>query len=206
MTKDKLEEIIQTLRDNGFISYLFNNRDEFYIKFFQDITDAKTIGIGGSVTIRELKLIERIEEMRKEVVHHWIPGLTEEEDEPIRRKEMACDLFLTSTNALTESGQLINIDGIGNRVAAMIFGPKKVYIVTGVNKIVKDLEAGISRIKNIAAPLNARRVKADVPCAVTGRCEECNSPRRICRVITIHERPPLRTEMRIYLINETLGF
>ncbi len=206
MTKGELKKVTKALEKNGFISCLFDRRDDFYRKFLEDIRDIQTIGVGGSVTVRELGLIDRLKEMGKVVVHHWIPGLTEEEDEPTRRKEMVCDAFLTSTNALTESGYLINIDGIGNRVAAMIFGPKKVFVVVGENKIVKNIEEGIGRVKNIAAPLNAQRVKAKVPCVSSGKCEECDSPHRICRVITIHERPPFRTEIRIYLLNEKLGF
>lgn len=164
MKEKRLDRTLYALCKNGFMAHGFTTRGDFYGDFFEDIKEARTIAVGGSVTIRELGLIEKLKAQGKEVIHHWVPGLTEEEDEPIRRKEMAADSFLTSTNALTESGFLINIDGIGNRVAAMIFGPKKVFVVVGVNKIVKDAEEGINRVKNIAAPLNAQRVKANVPC------------------------------------------
>ncbi len=206
MKNTGLIPVVDALNKNGFVALNFSSREDFYDKFLDDIQDAKIIGVGGSVTVRELDLIEKLKKMGKEVIHHWQPGLTEEADEPIRKKAITGDLFLTSTNALTETGYLINIDGIGNRVAAMSFGPKRVFVVAGVNKIVKDAAAGIRRVKNVAAPLNARRIRAHVPCAVSGQCEECDSPHRICRVILIHERAPLRTEMRVYLLNENLGF
>ena len=107
---------------------------------------------------------------------------------------------------MTVNGELINIDGIGNRVNAASFGPGKVILVAGYQKIVEDIQGGLHRIKNVAAPLNARRLNVDVPCARVGRCVDCNSPNRICRVIVIHERKPLLTEVLVILVGEELGF
>ena len=113
----------------------------------------------------------------------------------IRKSQMTSDLFLSSVNAVTLNGELVNIDGIGNRVNSTVFGPGKVILVAGYNKIVDDVQEGIKRIKNVAAPLNARRLNIDVPCAKLGKCVDCNSPNRICRVIVIHERKPSLTDM-----------
>jgi hypothetical protein len=119
---------------------------------------------------------------------------------------MTSDLFLSSVNAITLNGELVNIDGIGNRVNSINFGPGKVILVVGYNKIVDDVQEAIHRIKNFAAPLNARRLKIDVPCAKVGKCVDCNSPNRICRVIVIHERKPSLTDILVILVGEELGF
>lgn len=122
-------------------------------------------------------------------------------------KEMlTCDLFLTSTNALTLTGNLVNIDGTGNRAASMFFGPRKIIIIAGRNKIVGSIEEGLNRIKMYAAPANARRLNLSTPCASTGFCADCNSPERICRITTILERKPLLTDIHVLVVNEDLGF
>jgi hypothetical protein len=124
----------------------------------------------------------------------------------IRKAQMTCDLFLSSTNAVTLNGYLVNIDGIGNRVNSSVFGPGKVILVAGFNKIVDDVEEAIKRIKNVSAPLNARRLNIDVPCAKVGKCVDCNSPNRICRAVVIHERRPTLTDILVIIVGEELGF
>ena len=119
---------------------------------------------------------------------------------------MSADLFLSSANAVTLKGELVNIDGIGNRVNSINFGPGKVLLVAGYNKIVEDVQGGIERIKNVSAPLNAKRLNIDVPCAKVGKCLDCNSPNRICRAIVIHERKPSLTDIFIILVGEELGY
>ena len=120
---------------------------------------------------------------------------------------MTSDLFLSSANAITLNGELVNIDGIGEvRVNSTNFGPGKVILVVGYNKIVEDVQEAIKRIKNVAVPLNARRLNIDVPCAKAGKCVDCNSPNQISRVIVIHERKPSLTDILIILVGEELGF
>ena len=109
-------------------------------------------------------------------------------------------------NAITMNGELVNIDGAGNRVNSTTFGPGKVIIVAGYNKIVEDVQEAVKRIKNVAAPINARRLNIDVPCAKLGKCVDCDSPNRICRVVMIHERRPSFTDMLIILVGEELGY
>jgi hypothetical protein len=123
-----------------------------------------------------------------------------------RRAQLACDVFLSSSNAVTVEGELVNVDGIGNRVAAMIFGPGKVIVVAGWNKIVPDVNAAIQRIRNTAAPLNAKRLELNVPCAKTGYCVDCDVPDNMCRVTTIISRKPRKTDISVVLIAEQLGF
>jgi len=120
------------------------------------------------------------------------------------------DVFLCSSNAVTEDGKLVNIDSSGNRVASMMFGPKKVIVIVGKNKIVKDVCAGLERLKRVSGPLNAKRHNlVELPCVATGVCTDCNSPKRICRVITIMERAPNRVRdpnMTVVLVAKKLGF
>jgi hypothetical protein len=158
------------------------------------------------VTVRELGLIEKLTKRGNNVMHHWKTGLTEAVSRDIRHREGHADYYLCSANAITVEGDIINIDGIGNRVAHMIYGPKNVIIIVGHNKIVATVEDGIKRSKDIAGVMNARRVEAKTPCAKTGLCTDCRSPQRICRVVTIMQYCPWQTTTEIVLVNEHLGF
>ena len=171
--------------------------------------DAK-VGVGGSMTIRELGLIEALTRRGNRVVHHWIPDVPFSDWLPFMMEAHNSDVFLCSSNAVTEDGKLVNIDSTGNRVASMIFGPKKVIVIAGKNKIVKDVDAGLKRLKRVAGPLNAKRHNlVELPCVITGLCTDCNSPKRICRVITILERAPNRVRspnITVVLVADELGF
>lgn len=165
---------------------------------------AQTIGFGGSLTVALMNLGKVWGE--KTLLNHGLPDLTPEERLDIMRRQLTCDLFLTGTNALTLDGCIVNIDGIGNRVAAMFFGPKKSVIVVGHNKIVEgSIEAAIARIKADSAPPNAFRLKTATPCAATGFCSDCSSPERICRITTVLERQPLLSDITVLVVGETLG-
>ncbi|MGI6412463.1 MAG: lactate utilization protein [Syntrophomonadaceae bacterium] len=203
--EQKCQKVVEALRKNGFKAVYCLTGREAYNQIVAAAQDANTVGFGGSVTISQLQLQEAIKEMGKETLIHNLPHLSPEEKLAIRRRQLTCDLFLTSTNALTLSGQLVNIDAYGNRAAAMFFGPKKVIIVAGRNKIVEDTEAAINRIKNYAAPPNARRLNRKSPCAVTGFCSECDSPDRICRITVIIDRAPQLSDINIMVVNEDLG-
>jgi len=171
--------------------------------------DAK-VGVGGSVTIQELGLIETLTRRGNRVVHHWLPDMSVRDWLPFMTEEHNSDVFLCSSNAVTEDGKLVNVDSTGNRVASMIFGPKKVIVVVGKNKVVKDVAAGLKRLKRVAGPLNAKRHNlGELPCVSTGLCTDCNSPKRICRVITIMERAPNRVRdpnITVVLVAEEMGF
>lgn len=166
---------------------------------------AQTIGFGGSVTLGELNLHDALAGMGKELLIHNKPEFTPEQKLAIRRQQQICDLFLTSTNALTMDGKIVNVDGTGNRVAAMIFGPKKVIVAAGRNKLVEGTEHALERIKNYAAPANAKRLGYKLNCGQTGFCSDCNSPQRICNITTIIEKKPTQTDFTVLVINEDLG-
>lgn len=170
------------------------------------IAPGSTIGVGGSVTLREIGLIEALETRGHTIYQRWGAQVSQAIDLDYRRAQLTCDVFLSSSNAVTVEGELVNMDGVGNRVASMIFGPGKVIVVAGWNKIVPDVNAAIQRIRNTAAPLNAKRLELKVPCAKTGYCTDCDAPDNMCRVTSIISRKPRRTDLSVVLIEEKLGF
>jgi len=204
--EERVKRAIERLEAHDFKAIFVKNKKEATEEIWKYVVPQQKVGVGGSVTVRELGIVERLEGQGNVVYNHWKPGFSKEEILQIRKAQMTCDLFLSSVNAITLDGELVNIDGIGNRVDASVFGPGKVILVAGYNKIVENVEEAIKRIKNVSAPLNARRLNIDVPCAKVGRCVDCNSPNRICRVIVIHERRPSLTDVLIIIVGEELGF
>ena len=204
--EERTKRAVEKLVAHDFGAIYVRTKEEAVRELWKRITPSQQIGVGGSVTIRGLGVLEKLEAQGYTIHDHWKPGLSGENVLEIRKKQMTSDLFLTSANAVTLNGELVNIDGIGNRVNSISFGPAKVILVVGYNKIVEDVQKGIERIKNVAAPLNARRLNIDVPCAKVGKCVDCNSPNRICRVLVIHERKPTSTDILIILVGEELGF
>ena len=201
---ERIHQTLTALEKNGFQTFFVSNKDEALDKVLSLIPSNASVGFGGSVTLREINLIDALTARGNTVFEHW--SQPEENITSIMRKQLNSDVFVASSNAVTEDGKLINIDKAGNRVAAMIFGPKRVILVIGTNKIVKDLEEGIRRIRNIAAPMNAKRRGDKTPCTTTGTCTDCESPDRVCRVITILEKKPSRTDITVILLGEELGF
>jgi L-lactate utilization protein LutB len=169
-------------------------------------TGARSVGWGGSLTVIATGLfqtlkghpgIETIDTLDKQVSF--------EELIERRRKSLLVDLFITGTNAVTEDGQLVNLDMLGNRVAALTFGPKHVVVVVGRNKIVPSVDEAMFRVKNIAAPANAMRLDKKTPCVKTSYCEECKSPDRICNTWTITEKSYPKGRVKVVLVNQDLG-
>ena len=167
--------------------------------------DGVTVGFGGSVTIQELGLCEMLGE-HNTVVWHWrVPeGRTADE---LRREAASAEVYISSVNGLAETGEIVNIDGSGNRVASTIFGHKKVFFVVGKNKLAPDLEGALHRARNIAAPRNAQRLGVKTPCAEKGdKCYDCHSPARICRALSVFWTCPTGSEYEVVLIGEDLGY
>jgi hypothetical protein len=202
----RLKRVVEKLKAHDFNALYVKTKEEAIQEVFKYVTSDTRIGVGGSITLRELGIVEQLKARGNTVFDHWIQGLSKEESIKIRKVQMTSDLFLSSSNAITLNGELVNIDFFGNRVNAITYGPGKVILVAGYNKIVEDVQEAIKRIKNVAAPLNTRRLNIDVPCAKLGRCVDCNSPNRICRVVVIHERKPPLTDILIILVGEELGF
>ena len=160
--------------------------------------DGESIGIGGSVTIRDMGLAERLGTHNR-IVWHWAGGTAQEASET--------QIYLSSVNGLAETGEIINIDGTGNRVASGLYGHKKVYFIVGRNKLAPDYDAALWRARNIAGPKNAQRLQKKTPCAVKGdKCYDCKSPERICSALVFYWRKPSSMDFEVVLVDEDLGF
>ncbi len=161
----------------------------------------------GSMTAVEVGLWEEIGKLAGvEVIDPYQPGLPPEEGMALRVKGLTADIMIASSNAITLDGRLVNLDGMGNRVAAMAFGPKKVILVVGMNKVAADLDSAKARVKHYAGPVNAIRLGLDNPCAKTGLCIDCKSPQRICNIWSIIERSMIKGRIHVKLIGESLGY
>lgn len=200
------EKCVQNLTRNGFDAYFFGSRTGAVNQIMQLAEKFNTFGFGGSETVRSLGLVELIRKKAQRVYDHWESGLSSEEDLRRRLEQGRCDCFICSANAISVDGEIVNVDGVGNRTNAMTFGCKQVIIVAGMNKITHSLEEAVDRIKKIAAPMRAKSLNMKTPCAETGFCNDCNSPQRICRITAILHRNPLMTNVSVILIKDSLGF
>ncbi len=206
ITQDMIQECIGNLKKNGFDAHFVEDVGMAKEMILNMILGYESFGVGGSDTVRSMNIVKELKIKGKVVYDHWEEGLTKEQDLDLRLRQGRCDCFLCSANAISASGEIVNIDGIGNRVAAMSFGPKKVMIVAGVNKITPDLASAIKRAREIAGPLRAKSLGLATPCAKTGKCTDCNSPQRICRITVILSRQPALTPISVVLINKQLGY
>lgn len=167
--------------------------------------DGTTAAFGGSVTLEELKLYELLR-THNTVLSHWHPSEGVMPDE-LRTRAAVSEHYLLSANGIAETGEIINIDGSGNRVASMLYGHKKVWIVAGRNKLAPTYDEALRRARNVAAPKNAQRLNRKTPCAVRGdRCYDCKSPERICRGLAVLWVPMMGCECEVVLVNEDLGY
>ena len=161
----------------------------------------------GSMTAADMGLWEAISKLTGvELIDPYEAGIPPEEGLDRRRRCMTADMMIASTNAITLDGKLVNLDGMGNRVAAMTFGPKKVILVVGMNKVVPDLESAMARVKHYAGPVNAVRVGVNTPCVETGLCSECSSPQRICNAWSIIEGHMIKGRIHVKFVGENLGY
>lgn len=204
--EQKCQKAVEALGTNGFTAVYCRTPDDARNYILEAATDAATIGFGGSMTIADLTVQQTLADQGKEILNHSSSALSRDQKMEIMRRQLTCDLFLSGSNALTISGELINIDATGNRVAAMFFGPRRVIVVVGRNKLVDGTpQEAIQRVKQWATPPNAKRLSFNTPCAKTGFCSNCNSPDRLCRVTTIIDRKPRFTDLRVLVVNADLG-
>lgn len=205
--EQKCLKAVGSLVKNGFEAVYCATPLEAFDYIAKEAADATSVGFGGSMSIVGLGIEAQLRETGKEILNHASSALSRDEKLEIMRRQLTCDLFLCGSNALTLSGELVNIDATGNRVASMFFGPRKVIVVVGRNKLVDGTtHDAINRVKNWATPPNSRRLSFKTPCASTGFCSDCNSPDRLCRVTTIMDRKPRFTDVRVLVVNADLGF
>lgn len=198
------EKLQDSLVKKGYKVSCFGTKEEA-AQYICESIDGQTVGFGGSMTLEEMGLYEKLAE-KTEVYWHWrIPeGKTGADVLKIAKN---ADVYLSSVNGIAETGEIVNIDNTGNRVAATLYGHKKVFLVAGANKVAADLEGAIWRARNIAAPPNAKRLGKKTPCAVNAdRCYACNSPEKICRALTVLWDRPTGSDYEIILIDEKLGY
>lgn len=209
----RIQRTVAALEKNLFGVKYFPTAVDACEEILQRIPSGSKIGIGGSMTLKEMGLFDRLEHredvtfVNPEKVRETAPDFTAvlTKTANILRDFYTCDVYLTGTNAITEKGQLFNIDGVGNRVGTMCFGPKQVIVVAGQNKIVEDLDEAVQRVRHCVAPAVAKRISASTPCAETGVCVDCNSPARICNIFVVLHKKPMTTPVTVFLVGEELG-
>jgi hypothetical protein len=204
----KAESVIQNLKKRNINGVYFRTTTEAVAEICRMIPDGATVALGGSVTIMQSGLLDELRRRKVDLLDRYRPGITAEEVEAVMARGMTADIQLMSCNAVTADGKLVNEDGRGNRVAGLIFGPKKVIMMVGVNKIVPTVEDGIKRIREIAAPLNCMRLGLDTPCVRTGFCDDANClpPERVCSQITIIESNRPKDRLTVVFVGEELGY
>ncbi|MGI5850391.1 MAG: lactate utilization protein [Christensenellales bacterium] len=201
-----IEKTLSALKRKNFKAVYAKNAEDAKNYVLSVIGQNDTVGSGGSVTLVETGILDALLERGNQVYSGMLADRLGQDEDDVKRNGMTADVYLTSTNAITVAGDLINIDGTGNRVAAMIYGPPKVIIVAGKNKITANPNAAVARIKKIACPQNARRLGYHTPCAKTDRCEDCNHADRMCNV-TVHIQYPTRgKEIHVILIDGDFGY
>ena len=197
------EALVKALKSRRFLPEVFDTAQEAKAAALK-IIGSKSVGIGGSATVRDLGLAEALQANGNDVYWHWLAA--KEAKQAARDKALTADVYMCSSNALTADGRLVNIDGTGNRAAGLIYGPHEVVVVLGKNKIAGSLDEAIERIKRDACPQNARRLGLDTPCAKTGQCYDCRTEARMCNVTFILEAPtrPVKA-FHVLIVKEDLG-
>jgi len=201
-----IRSTIENLNKRGFISEYAENAESAKNRVLELVKGASSVGLGGSVTLYKTGIQNALAEAGYKVYGAAYAASIGEDSEEATKQSIFADVFLSSSNAVTEDGTLINIDGKGNRVAGLIFGPEKIIMVIGKNKIAANEAEAIARIKAIACPMNGKRLKKQLPCVLTGKCADCRSADRMCRVTVKHEAPTRGKEFHIILVNEDLGY
>ena len=197
-------KVAENLKKLGYQVTVFDTKEQAADYLCGEIKDT-TVGFGGSITLRDMGLYDRLQETNK-VAWHMYPAEGQNKDE-LRMLARNTDVYLTSANGLAETGEIINIDGAGNRVSESIFGHKKVYFVIGKNKLAEDYDKALWRARNIAGPRNAQRLGRKTPCAAKAdRCYNCSSPDRICKVLSVFWGAPMGADCEVVLIKEDLGY
>ncbi len=197
---------VEALRKNRFDASFFETRDETANAVLKRISPLMEVAFGGSQTAKQLNLQQLVLDKGAIILDHNAPGLSDEQKLGVMRRQQICDVFICSSNAITLQGELFNIDGNGNRVAAMAFGPRHVIVIAGINKLVADEEAAWQRIRTVAAPINFKRLNRPNPCTKQGVCMNCNLPTRGCNIYVATRRKPPMMDFSVFIVNESLGF
>jgi len=201
-----LAKIIMNLKAHNIEVRFFVSGEECRDEALATIPPKSSVGLGGSVTVKQIGLLDALAKGDFTLFNQYEEGISREENQRRRRAGLTAQYYVTGVNAITEPGELFFLDGMGNRVAAVSYGPEKVILVAGVNKICRNERAAWERIRAKAAPPNAKRFGADVPCAQSGVCVDCDSDRRICNIYVKIHRAMTPGRIALFLINQPLGY
>lgn len=189
----------KNFENHGFYTSFFETKEEATEYILNEVKDT-SVAVGGSMTMKAMGLFKSLKE------HNEFYNHTPKEEVEKLGRELTADVFICSANGVSETGEIVNIDGTGNRVVGTIYGHNRVYFLVGKNKLVPTLAEAIERARVVAAPPNCKRLEKNTPCSITGTCSDCNSPERICRVTVIHDRAQKQSRVEVVFINEDLGY
>ena len=212
-----IKKTVDNLRRNNMVPYVVEKGSDVLPLLKTLLPEGVTVGVGGSETLTKLGVISFLREGNYKFFDRYAKGLTRPETVEVMRQSLLADVFLTSSNAVTEKGELYNVDGNGNRVAALCFGPKEVLVIVGANKIVKDIKAAEERVKKIAAPKNCQRLALPSPCSKTGECvslslenrelcDGCATESRICSSYVISGYQRNKDRIKVIICKESMGY
>ncbi len=203
--KEKIEYLIQSLAARNIEGYFMDTFEEAKSKIMETIPIDARVGMGNSITLKNMKISKELND-RGNIVCDKTLAKSKEESKELKRKSLLSDWYITGTNAVSLEGHLVNMDHSGNRVAAMLYGPKHVIIIIGINKITMTLDEAVHRVRNIASPQNARRAGFNPPCVELEKCIDCKSAERVCNNLVIIEGQSDRGRMKVFIVNENDGF
>jgi len=206
LKESRVNGTINSLKKNGMNGYLVNSHEELIEKINELTNDGDTVSCSGSMSLFETGVIDYLRSGKYNFLDRYEDGLSKDDLKKLYRNTFSADVYFTSTNAITEKGELYNVDGNGNRVAAMLYGPDKVIIIAGINKIVENIEEAIKRNERVSAPANCKRLNRATPCVKVGHCMDCSSEERICNEYTIIRRQGNKDRIHVIFLNEELGY
>ena len=200
------ESAVKALKHNGFDAVFVKTSAEAAEIVARYLKKGSSIGFGGSMTVKNLGIQVAAQAAGCELLDHNAPGLAPEAKTKILKRQLTSDVFISGSNAVTLEGEILNVDGTGNRVAALSFGPTKTIVVVGINKIVRDMDEAFARLETYAAPMNNKRLDKPNPCVKAGICMDCDGDGRICRVYNIMRKRPGGTDFTVIIVGEDLGY
>lgn len=206
VTDKKVARTMEALKKNNMDAYHVKDQEALHTLLNELIQAKETVSFGGSMTLFETKTLDWLRGKDYTLLDRYEEGLSPDDIQKIYRDTFYADTYVTSTNAVTEDGQLYNVDGNGNRVAAMIFGPKQVIVIAGTNKIVKNHDEAIERNRSIAAPANTKRLSRQTPCLKLGYCTDCNSPDRICNAFVTISKQGNKDRIKVIFVDRQYGY
>lgn len=204
--KIKQDQMIKSFHENNIEIFFLEDKQELENYLKTVLKENKTVAVGGSMTLFEAGVIDLIKNSDVQFFNRYQEGLTREQIQDVFRQAFTADIFITSTNALSEDGCLYNVDGNGNRVAAMIYGPKEVIVIAGKNKIFANEQEAINHIRTVSAPANATRLNKATPCTKVGHCMDCKSPQRICSSYVKLGYQGNVNRIKVIILNDLYGY